>query len=293
LYKYNKKKKRVAMSQDLFAGEEHAAKYRLHRPNYPKQLFEYIIDYYFDKKVTNEKIPLALDVGCGNGQATADLSLFCERVIGIDVSANQIANAIKKDNIEYRCNTAEDLSFLQSNSIDLITTATAFHWFDIPVFIEEAKRVLKPHKGVLAIWAYGFSTLDNPTAAAISYEFYHDVLAPYSNEKQWLVEDCYQSLVPLFPYQSTLRHYTIERQIETTLKGVLSMVETASPCQTYRKQNTEQAYQDLLNTLRQKLIQCYIKTEDKDNNAEPIDYDSIKMSLSSPIHLYLMKKTEL
>ncbi len=62
------------MSQDLFTGEDHTAKYRLHRPNYPKQLFEYIIDYYFDNTTTNEKIPLALDVGCGSGQATTDLS---------------------------------------------------------------------------------------------------------------------------------------------------------------------------------------------------------------------------
>jgi len=62
------------MSHNLYEGEDHTAKYRLHRPNYPKQLFEHIIDYYFNGKITNEKIPAALDVGCGSGQATIDLS---------------------------------------------------------------------------------------------------------------------------------------------------------------------------------------------------------------------------
>ncbi len=63
------------MSRHLYDGEEHTTKYRLHRPNYPKELFEYIIHYYFNGKLTNEKIPVALDVGCGSGQATVDLSL--------------------------------------------------------------------------------------------------------------------------------------------------------------------------------------------------------------------------
>jgi len=62
------------MSHQLFEEHEHTSKYRLHRPGYPKQLFEYIINYYFNGNQTNEKIPLALDVGCGSGQATIELS---------------------------------------------------------------------------------------------------------------------------------------------------------------------------------------------------------------------------
>ncbi|CAF3912581.1 unnamed protein product [Rotaria sp. Silwood1] len=164
------------MSHHLYDGEDHTAKYRLHRPGYPKELFEHIIDYYFNSKITNEKIPLALDVGCGSDQATADLSPFCERIIGIDV-----------------------------------------------------------------------------------------------------IDDYYESLVPLFPYKSTLRQYTIE----------------SSARQTYRKQNGEQVYQDMLNTLRHKLTQCCIKTEVKSDNDETIDFNSIKITLSRPIRLYLMKKNEI
>ena len=62
------------MGHHLFDDEEYSTRYRLHRRGYPAQLFQHILDYYFDSKETKEKIPLALDVGCGNGQATTDLS---------------------------------------------------------------------------------------------------------------------------------------------------------------------------------------------------------------------------
>ena len=63
------------MSSRLFEEEEHTRKYCQHRPGYPKQLFEEINNYYyFNGNPTNKNIPLALDVGCGSGQATIGLS---------------------------------------------------------------------------------------------------------------------------------------------------------------------------------------------------------------------------
>ena len=62
------------MSDQLFQEAAHTAAYRLYRPRYPKQLYEFIKDYYYDGQETREKIPLALDVACGSGQATVELS---------------------------------------------------------------------------------------------------------------------------------------------------------------------------------------------------------------------------
>lgn len=209
------------------------------------------------------------------------------------MSAIQLAYAIPKDNIEYKCHIAEDLSFLQSNSVDLITIATTLHWLDIEIFLEEAKRVLKPRTGVLAIWTYALGTLDNPIADAVYHEFHHVLLFPYWNAKRWLADDYYQSLVPLLPYKSTLSQYTIENRTETTLGHFLGFIESLSACQTYRKQNGDQAYHDMLNSLRQKLIKIYTKPKLRNNHDESIDFDAIKMTISSPIRLYLMKKNQM
>jgi tRNA G46 methylase TrmB len=62
------------MSHQLFEEKEHTSKYRQHRPGYPKQLYDHILNYYYKGNRTDEHIPLAVDVGCGNGQATIELS---------------------------------------------------------------------------------------------------------------------------------------------------------------------------------------------------------------------------
>ena len=217
---------------------------------------------------------------------------FCTKVIAIDVSANQLSHAIRKDNIDYQWRTAEDLSFLPSNSIDLITTATTLHWLEIEIFLEEAKRVLRPYTGTLAVWTYALGTLDNPMADAVYQEFHHILLFPYWNMKRWLADDYYQSLVPLLPYKTTLRQFTIENRTETTLGHFLGFIESLSACQTYRKQNGEKAFEEILKNLREKLIHCYNRTVWRNNHDDLMDYDSMKMTVSSPIRLYVMKKNQ-
>ncbi|CAF2112949.1 unnamed protein product [Rotaria magnacalcarata] len=281
------------MSCRLFEEEDHTLKYRLHRPGYPKQLFERVFNYYADDSQTNEKIPLAIDIGCGSGQASIGLSLYCDRVIGIDVSANQIAHGIQKDNVEYRCHSAEDLSFLETNSVDLITVAASLHWFNIEIFVEEVKRVLKPNIGVFAIWTYGMGQLDNPMADTIYREFDEKILLSYWNHKRWLGVSYYQSLLPLLPYKSTLVEYTIERTTETSIGQFIDFIETLSACQTFRIQEGEKAYQDLLATFRKKLVGAYIKYSNRPNSDETTDFNSIQLSIENPIRLYLMKKNEI
>lgn len=218
---------------------------------------------------------------------------FCDRVIGIDVSANQIARAIPKDNIEYRCQKAEDLTFLPSDSVDLITIATALHWLDIEPFVEQVQRVLKPNTGVFAVWTYALGTLDNPSADAVYHEFIHVTLFPYWNSKRWLADDYYQSLLPLLPYKSTLVDYTIEKRLETTIGQFLGFIQTLSGLQTYRKQEGEQAFHDLLERLRDRLIECYAKPADRRIDNDKFDINSLKMIVSSPIRLYLMRKSQI
>ncbi len=65
-----------------------------------RQLFDWLAQQAPDRE-------LAWDAGCGNGQATAALAQRFARVIGTDPSANQIAEAEPRANIEYRVEPAE------------------------------------------------------------------------------------------------------------------------------------------------------------------------------------------
>ncbi|CAG7817125.1 unnamed protein product [Allacma fusca] len=91
--------------------------------------------------------------------------LLVERVIaylknkcpGTDISANQIAIANKsneRSNVTFELSSAEKTN-LTDGSVQLITAMAAAHWFDLPKFYEEGRRVLSPG-GVMAIYSYRY-----------------------------------------------------------------------------------------------------------------------------------------
>ena len=168
---------------NLYLSEKHADLYVQNRPRYPQQLRDVIIKYLQDGGGGTH---LALDVGCGNGQGTIELIQHFENVIGCDVSDAQIKAAPKHEKVcadfdhcmnhelslkfrhqvSFRVSPAENLSFCDDNSVDLITVATALHWFDLDKFFAEVKRVLK-RNGVLAAYCYRLPALDNEEASTL------------------------------------------------------------------------------------------------------------------------------
>ena len=119
-----------------------SSEYAKVRPQYPDELFQFITRLCEERK-------LVWDCATGNGQAATSLANYFEKVFATDFSEQQISNAFKKENIIYKVESAENSS-LENNSVDLITVATATHWFDLEKFYAEVNRVLKPG-GVLAL----------------------------------------------------------------------------------------------------------------------------------------------
>ena len=75
------------MAKDLFSG--HSKSYAKYRPGYPKELFEYILQFVERK----EKV---WDCATGNGQAAVVLADYFEKVEATDISEAQIKNAVVK-----------------------------------------------------------------------------------------------------------------------------------------------------------------------------------------------------
>lgn len=128
-----------------------SGQYAKHRPRYPEELFAYL-----NEICTGHD--LAWDCATGTGQAAVSLSNYFKKVEATDISKEQIKNAIGNPKVSYSVSPAEQTSF-GSESFDVVTVATAIHWFDQQKFFEEVNRVLKP-AGVFAIWAYGFFEIE-------------------------------------------------------------------------------------------------------------------------------------
>ena len=182
----------LEMFKDFFS--QQASHYARYRPKYPAELFTFI-------KEIVQKTNFVWDVATGNGQAANELAKFFDHVYATDLSDEQLKYAIQQENIEYKKEFAESTS-LANSSVDLITIATAIHWFDQPAFFKEADRVLKT-KGVLFAWSYGGCKVNIEVDQIIDY-FNFEYLVDYWHEgakMNWY--DKYQSLILPFEPIST------------------------------------------------------------------------------------------
>ncbi|XP_018718390.1 putative methyltransferase DDB_G0268948 isoform X1 [Eucalyptus grandis] len=133
--------------------DKQAETYLQARPTYPSE-------WYSMLAACTSQNSLAWDVGTGNGQAALDVAKHYEQVIATDVSEAQLSFAMPHPRVRY-VHTPQSMSEDEmvalmggENRVDLITVATAVHWFDLPKFYKLAKRLLRKPGGLLAVWAY-------------------------------------------------------------------------------------------------------------------------------------------
>src|SRR5262245_41642298 len=112
-----------------------SAEYARARPGYPDALVDFLA------KVAPRR-DVVWDAGAGSGQLSLPLARKFARVIATDASAEQLERAPAHPKIEYRCARAE-VSGLPDASVDLAATAQAAHWFDLPRYYEEVRRVVR------------------------------------------------------------------------------------------------------------------------------------------------------
>lgn len=161
-----------------------AGQYAQSRPGYPPELFAYLASLL-------DRRNFAWDCATGNGQAALGLVKFFGRVIATDISAEQIKHAVPHPKIDYRVARSER-SGLDDRSADLITVASAMHWFDLDRFYAEVKRVTRPG-GVLAAWTYYVGYVDPPFDRILG-RFYREIVSPYFAAGARLVDDRYEAV---------------------------------------------------------------------------------------------------
>lgn len=92
------------------------------------------------------------DLAAGTGKLTRLLVAAGADVVAVEPVAGmrgELAAALPT--VEVLDATAEDLPF-GDRSVDLVTVAQAFHWFDVPAALAEIARVLRPDGGLALIW---------------------------------------------------------------------------------------------------------------------------------------------
>lgn len=176
--------------KDLFSEQSHH--YASYRPNYPDALYAFLGEQLSDRAV-------AWDCATGNGQVAQSLSRMVERIEATDISERQLQQAYRDlPNVHYSLQPAERTSFPE-HSFDLITVAQALHWFDVPAFHREVRRVARPG-ALLAEWGYGLPESASPSVNAAIREFYQATTGPFWEPERAHIDDGYARLP--FPFDS-------------------------------------------------------------------------------------------
>lgn len=196
---------------------QQGANYAEARRNYHPNLYETIKNYHLS---TGGRLDSLLDVGCGPGQAARSLAPHFDRAVGIDPSEGMIATALALENtgsklgpIRFVVSSAEALGRdvdppIPEASVDLLTAATAAHWFNMPAFWERAALAVKPG-GTVALWSAGpitiISPTPNPAAIQAAVDDFEASLDPFMVDGNRLVRNLYTDL-PL--------PWTLEKSVE-------------------------------------------------------------------------------
>lgn len=124
--------------------------YAQFRPSYPQAF----IDYLISKVGINPDAVLA-DIGSGTGKLTRQLLEIGSRVFAVEPNADMREIAERDlspfENFISVSASAENTA-LPNESVDFITAAQAFHWFDKQLFKNECKRILKANGKVILVW---------------------------------------------------------------------------------------------------------------------------------------------
>ncbi|MGO2746298.1 class I SAM-dependent methyltransferase [Microbacterium sp.] len=120
-------------------GEE----YDRYRPGFPDAAAQAILP---------ERVDAVLDLGAGTGKFTALLISRAARVVAVEPSAAMLdVLRAKLPAVEALVGGAESIP-LPDGSMDAVTVAQAFHWFDRDAACAEIRRVLVPGGTLALLW---------------------------------------------------------------------------------------------------------------------------------------------
>ena len=169
--------------------------YIKYRPGYPPAVIEFL-----SAQCGLTPDHLVADVGSGTGILSELFLKHGNRVIGIEPN-REMREAGERLLADYKGFTSVDGSAeattLPEHSVDYITAAQAFHWFDRERARAEFKRILKPGGWVLLLWN------ERRTDSTVFLRDYEELLLTYGTDyKEVRHENVYENIAAFFAPRS-------------------------------------------------------------------------------------------
>ena len=115
------------------------------RPGYAPAALDYILGLIAPPK------PLIADIGAGTGKFSAMLAARGRDVVAVEPNADMRSKLPVLPNLRVIDGAAEATG-LPDSSVDAVTCAQAFHWFDPEKFKAECERILRPGGRIFVVY---------------------------------------------------------------------------------------------------------------------------------------------
>ncbi|KAL3428488.1 ubie coq5 [Phlyctema vagabunda] len=175
-----------------------ATGYATFRPTYPPTIYRRVLEYHRGAK------NVCVDLGCGHGVVSRELSPHFKQIIATDPSAvmvSQARSSSPQQNITFREASAEDLSFIEDGTLDLVVAGQAAHWFDYTKVWAELQRKLR-QGGTIAFWGYKDNVFPKYPKATVLLDRYcyamdKDLMGPFWEQPgRSILRDRLRAIVP-------------------------------------------------------------------------------------------------
>jgi len=151
-------------------GFSNAAAYDLHRPTYPREAVDKLLNHIGVAGVQNAKI---IDLACGTGKFTELLAARPEEfeIIGVEPHAGMRDVLVKKGLSRVRVEAGDAGNMpIEEDWGDACVAAQAFHWFATESSLKETHRVLRPGAAFGMIWNIDDYNAPKDHTATTAYE---------------------------------------------------------------------------------------------------------------------------
>jgi SAM-dependent methyltransferase len=202
--------------------------YERGRPSYPSDAVAWLVE-----RLGIGPASRVVDLAAGTGKLTRRLVELGASVTAVEPVAAmraQLAAVLPEVKVSVGAldGTAESLPFADE-SVDAVTVAQAFHWFDVPRATAELSRVLVPGGGLGLIW--NERDIREPWVAELSqlirWDRRREFRVPYTVEVDWR-EVLTAEAVGFGPVERFDTTYRQELDVDTLVQRVLSTSYIAS-----------------------------------------------------------------
>ncbi|WP_051540141.1 methyltransferase domain-containing protein [Clostridium ihumii] len=238
------------------------------RPSYPKEMFLDIINYSninFKHK--------ALEIGIGTGKATMPILQSGCNVTSIELG-NNLAEHVKDKFSNYSNFNVINDDFMKypfdSESLDFIYSATAFHWLPEEEAFTKIQNILKMNGTIALFWNHPFPNREDDISNIVNRKIYDKYRPTNKKIEEFSKKDC---------------EIYVDKLNKFGFKDVV--------CKLYHRKRTltSDEYIELLNTYSDhRALQIDLKNNFERDMKSSIDEVGGKINIYDTIDLYLARK---